>query len=255
MAKKTDKAQTIEKTVEQRLIELTNLQAAYSALDHIKTLRGELPEEVKDLEDEIAGMQTRLSNLEEENKKQNQAASAEKGRITEAQSLIERYEAQKNEIKSSREFDNLVKEIEFQNLEIELSKKRIAEHNEDAKLRKERIAALKLAIEERKKDLEVKREELKNIEVESRAEEEGYRKRVAELEEVIEERLILAFRRIREGAKNGLAVVPIEGEACGGCYNKIPPQRQLDVRLHTKIIPCEYCGRIMIDPELSAEHN
>lgn len=255
MAKKIDKAQPIEKTVEQRLIELTNLQTAYSALDRIKTLRGELPEEVKDLEDEIAGMQTRLSNLEEENKKQNQASSAEKARITEAQGLIERYEAQKNEIKNSREFDNLVKEIEFQNLEIELSKKRIAEHSEDSKLRKERIAALKLAIEERKKDLEVKREELKNIEVESRAEEEGYRKRVAELEEVIEERLILAFRRIREGAKNGLAVVAMEGEACGGCYNKIPPQRQLDVRLHTKIIPCEYCGRIMIDPELAADNN
>lgn len=253
MAKKTEQAQPTEKTVEQRLIELTNLQVAYSALDRIKTLRGELPEEVKDLEDEIAGMQTRLSNLEEENKKQTQVSSAEKARITEAQGLIERYEGQKNEIKSSREFDNLVKEIEFQNLEIELSKKRISEYSEESKLRKERIAALKLAIEERKKDLEVKREELKNIEVESRAEEEGYRKRVAELEEIIEDRLLLAFRRIREGAKNGLAVVAMEGEACGGCYNKIPPQRRLDVRLHSKIIPCEYCGRIMIDPDLSAD--
>lgn len=239
-----------EKTVEEKLIDLRDLQATYSEIDRIKTLRGELPLEVQDLEDEIAGMQTRQSNLEDEIKRYTQLTSAEKAKITEAEGLIAKYQGQLEQVKNNREYDNLSKELEFQNLEIELSRKRIGEYAEETKARKERIAALKTSIEERGLDLKVKKDELDRIKAETKAEEETLRKHAISVESQIEERLLRAFHRIREGARNGLAVVSVDRDACGGCFNKIPPQRQLDIKLHKKVLVCEYCGRIMIDPEL-----
>ena len=216
-----------EGSVADKLIALSRLQETFTKIDHIKTLRGELPLEVQDLEDEIAGMETRLKHLEEDNKRQKQAIATE--------------------------YDNLSKEIEFQGLEIELSQKRINEGNADIQQRSERIAALKETIAERKIDLQSKQEELARIKNETKQEEEALRAEAIRLEEGIEERLLHAFRRIREGARNGLAVVPIDRDACGGCFNKIPPQRQVDLKLHKKIIVCEYCGRILVDPELIEE--
>ena len=186
-------------------------------------------------------------------KKNNQFIAGEKAKITAAQGLIDKYQEQLNDVKNNREYDNLTKEIEFQGLEIELSQKHISETNHEQSHRKERIASLKLSIEERRKDLEVKRAELDQIKSETKAEEEGYRLKVQELEEVVEERLLRAFHRIREGARNGLAVVSVDRDACGGCFNKIPPQRQLDIKLHKKVLVCEYCGRIMVDPEIGQE--
>ncbi|MBF1369085.1 MAG: hypothetical protein HXN12_04160, partial [Porphyromonadaceae bacterium] len=163
------------------------------------------------------------------------------------------YKEQLNNVKNNREYDNLSKEIEFQGLEIELSQKRIAEGTTEIQHRKERIATLKETISERRVDLEAKQEELARIKGETKQEEEALRAEAIRLEEGIEERLLHAFTRIREGARNGLAVVPIDRDACGGCFNKIPPQRQVDLKLHKKIIVCEYCGRILVDPELVEE--
>ena len=182
-----------------------------------------------------------------------QAVSTEKSKIQNAQENIERYKEQLNNVKNNREYDNLSKEIEFQGLEIELSQKRINEGTHDIEHRKERIAQLKETIALRREDLESKQAELSRIKSETKQEEEELRADVIRLEEGIEERLLHAFTRIREGARNGLAVVPIDRDACGGCFNKIPPQRQVDLKLHKKIIVCEYCGRILIDPDLAEE--
>lgn len=252
MAKKKV-TEVIEKTVEQKLIELRKLQDAHSAIERIKHLRGELPLVIEELEDEIAGKETRQKNLEEEYKRNNQLSSGEKSKIKHAEELIAKYQEQLNEVKNNREYDNLTKEIEFQNLEIELSKKNIGTISQEQTARKADIAALKIEIEERQKDLEVKRNELAQIKSETKAEEEGYRLMVQELEGQIEERLLRAFNRIKKGARNGLAVVGVDRDACGGCFNKIPPQRQLEIKLHKKILVCEYCGRIIIDDELGQD--
>ncbi|MDO4707478.1 MAG: C4-type zinc ribbon domain-containing protein [Porphyromonadaceae bacterium] len=248
MAKKVADQQ--EKTIERKLIELRNLQDLYSEVDRIKTLRGELPLEVQDLEDEIEGMQTRLMNFEEEVKKYTQMMGAEKSKIQHAETLIEQYKGQLEQVKNNREYDNLSKEIDFQRLEIELSQKRIREFTIEVEERKERIKTLKANIEDRGIDLNMKRQDLEQIKTETRAEEESLRKRILGVEGQIEERLLKAFHRIREGARNGMAVVSVDRDACGGCFNKIPPQRQLDIKLHKKVLVCEYCGRIMVDPEL-----
>lgn len=239
-----------DKTVEGKLKGLVALQQILSKIDHIRFLRGELPLEVQDLEDEIAGMQTRLSNLEADNKKQTQMINFEKTKIATAKDLIEKYNEQLNNVKNNREYDNLSKEIEFQGLEIELSEKKIKEFSAEVSTRKEKISSLKEIISERTQDLDIKKGELERITNETKQEEENLKSQAIKLEEEIEERLIKAFKRIREGARNGLAVVPVERDACGGCFNKIPPQRQLDVKLHKKIIACEYCGRIMVDQEM-----
>ena len=198
-------------------------------------------------------METRLKHLEEDNKRQVQAVATEKAKIQKAEERIEEYKEQLNNVKNDREYDNLSKEIEFQGLEIELSQKRIAEGTTEIQHRKERIATLKETIGERRVDLEAKQEELARIKGETKQEEESLRAEAIRLEEGIEERLLHAFTRIREGARNGLAVVPIDRDACGGCFNKIPPQRQVDLKLRKKIIVCEYCGRILVDPELVEE--
>ncbi|MDR1524947.1 MAG: C4-type zinc ribbon domain-containing protein [Tannerella sp.] len=230
---------------------LYKLQTIVSDIDKIKTLRGELPLEVQDLEDEIAGLKTRVEKYHAEIQDLDDNVTAQKNKISESKLLIEKYKGQLDQVRNNREFDNLSKDIEFKELEIEFSEKKIKEFNAAIKQKKESISGSKEILEGRKIDLEQKKKELQEIVAETRHEEEKLREKSKSFEEKIESRLLNAFKRIRKGARNGLAVVNIERDACGGCFNKIPPQKQLDIKLHKKIIVCEYCGRIMIDPELA----
>lgn len=242
-----------ERTVEDKLIALCRLQDAFSQIDRIKTLRGELPLEVKDLEDEVEGMETRLANFMTDNKTLSKTVADEKAKSEKSKELLERYRAQLDQVRNNREFDNLSKEIEFQELEIQLSEKKAREANAEIAARKQQITALKEQLDGRKQDLVAKKGELDTIISETKSEEEQLRAEAKKLEETIEGRILTAFKRIRKGTRNGLGLVPVDRDACGGCFNKVPPQRQLDVKLHKKIIICEYCGRIMVDPELLEE--
>ena len=250
MAKEKQSAEK-EYTVEEKLSTLYQLQTTMSEVDKIKTLRGELPLEVQDLEDEIAGLETRLQNYQADIKEFESAVFAQKNKITDSTALIERYKSQLDNVRNNREFDNLTKEIEFQGLEIEFAEKRIREFSENVATKKQDIGGLTETLDGRKGDLVQKKGELEEIISETKQEEEKLRDKAKKLESTIEPRLLTAFKRIRKGARNGLAVVYIQRDACGGCFNKIPPQKQMDIKLRKKIIVCEYCGRIMIDPELA----
>jgi len=251
MAKKKEQVIDKEYTVEERLSSLYQLQTIMTEIDKIKTLRGELPLEVQDLEDEIVGLQTRLQNYQAEIEENKTAVTAQKNKIVESTNLIERYKSQLDNVRNNREFDNLSKEIEFQGLEIEFAEKKMREFNAAIDVKKDEIKRAKEILDGRKGDLKHKKQELNEIISETRQEEDKLRDRSKKLEETIEPRLLQAFKRIRKGAHNGLAVVDIQRDACGGCFNKIPPQKQMDIKLRKKIIVCEYCGRIMIDPELA----
>ena len=240
-----------EYTVEEKLYTLYQLQTIMTDIDKIKTLRGELPLEVQDLEDEIAGLETRLQNYHADIEDIKVDIADQKHRITECKSLIDRYTAQLDNVRNNREFDNLSKEIEYQGLEVEFSEKKIKEFTEEIRNREREINELKQVSEGRRADLQQKESELDRIIAETKQDEEKLRERAKKLEVTIEPRLLTAFKRIRKGARNGLAVVTVQRGACGGCFNKIPPQKQLDIKLRKKIIVCEYCGRIMIDPELA----
>lgn len=240
-----------EYTVEEKLKALYQLQSMMSEIDKIKTLRGELPLEVQDLEDEIVGLETRLQNYQAEIKKYEADAGQQKKKIAESKALIEKYKSQLDNVRNNREFDNLTKEVEFQGLEIEFSEKKIREFNASIVATQEEIAACTEKLDGRKADLQQKKSELDQIIAETKQDEEKLREKAKNLEATIEPRLLTAFKRIRKGARNGLAVVYIERGSCGGCFNKIPPQKQMDIKLRKKIIVCEYCGRIMIDPELA----
>ena len=240
-----------EYTVEEKLYTLYQLKTIMTDIDKIKTLRGELPLEVQDLEDEIAGLETRLQNYHADIEDIKVDIADQKHRITECKSLIERYTAQLDNVRNNREFDNLSKEIEYQGLEVEFSEKKIKEFTEEIRNREREINELKQVLEGRRADLQQKESELDRIIAETKQDEEKLRERAKKLEVTIEPRLLTAFKRIRKGARNGLAVVTVQRGACGGCFNKIPPQKQLDIKLRKKIIVCEYCGRIMIDPELA----
>ena len=238
-------------SVEEKLKTLFQLQTALSSIDEKRALRGELPLEVQDLEDEIEGLTTRMEKIKAEIAEFQQAIVQKKGEIANAESSVARYKAQLDEVKNNREYDTLSKEIEFQTLEIELCNKKIREANTRIQEKKDELVQNEEVIEEKRKDLEVKREELEEIVTETRAEEEKLKEKVKDLESKIENRLLTSFKRIRKNARNGLGIVYVQRDACGGCFNKIPPQRQLDIKMHKKIIVCEYCGRIMIDPELA----
>jgi len=244
-------AESQEVSVEQKLTALYNLQQIDSQIDKIKIVRGELPLEVEDLEDEIAGLETRMANFQEEKDKFEQFVKDKNTAIKESNALIKKYAEQQMNVRNNREYDSLTKEIEFQNLEIQLSEKKIKE----SKFRIEGIEAdMKEAnekLEMRQQDLAAKKSELTGIIAETKKEEEDLIKKSQENEKYIEERLLTAYKRIRKNARNGLAVVRIERDACGGCFNKIPPQHQLDIKLHKKIIVCEYCGRILVDEDLA----
>ena len=250
MATEKTKAEK-EYTVEERLKTLYELQTMLSEIDRIKTLRGELPLEVKDLEDEIARLETRVQKFQGEIVQLQSDIAKEKEGIKNSQTLIEKYTAQQDNVRNNREFDFLTKEIEYQNLSIELCEKHIREYTAQEKNKKEEIETCQTTIAERTTDLQEKKEELDEIIAETRQDEEKLREKAKKLEQQVDPRLLTAFKRIRKNARNGLAVVYIQRGACGGCFNKIPPQRQLDIKMHEKIIVCEYCGRIMIDPELA----
>ena len=240
-----------ELSVEERLKTLYQMQAALSAIDEKRALRGELPLEVQDLEDEIEGLSTRIENIQRDIDEFQKAVAMKKGEIVEAQASVERYQKQLNEVKNNREYDTLSKEIEFQTLEIELCNKKIKEAQNRIADKQEELKASQEAVDERRNDLEVKKNELDEIMEETRAEEDKLKAKVKDYEAKIEPRLLASFKRIRKNARNGLGIVYVQRDACGGCFNKIPPQRQLDIKMHKKIIVCEYCGRIMIDPELA----
>ena len=238
-------------SVEEKLKTLYQLQAALSSIDEKRALRGELPLEVQDLEDEIEGLTTSVEKIKNEIDEFQRAITQKKGEIADAEASVTRYKNQLDEVKNNREYDTLSKEIEFQTLEIELCNKKIREANTRIQEKQNELVANEEVIKERQGDLDVKKSELDEIMTETRAEEEKLKEKVKELEAKIESRLLTSFKRIRKNARNGLGVVYVQRDACGGCFNKIPPQRQLDIKMHKKIIVCEYCGRILIDPELA----
>lgn len=242
-----------EISVEERLRALYSLQLVDSEIDKIKTLRGELPLEVQDLEDDIAGLETRLGNLREEVVALEKSVQKKHQEISEAESLIKKYEEQQKNVRNNREFDSLSKEIEYQNLEIELFNKKIKEFLVQVEEKKSVIAESEGTLAERKTDLENKQSELDEIISDTQKEEEGLYKKLEKTQGIIEDRLLSAYKRIRANARNGLAVVPVQRDACGGCFNQIPPQRQLDIKSRKKIIVCEYCGRILVDDEIIRE--
>jgi predicted nucleic acid-binding Zn-ribbon protein len=250
-----EKAKTPESeiSVEERLRALYSLQLVDSEIDKIKTLRGELPLEVQDLEDEIAGLETRLSNLKEEVVNLEKSVTKKVGEITDSEALIKKYEEQQKNVRNNREFDSLSKEIEYQHLEIELYNKKIKEFQFQIEEKKQVLAESETTLSDRKTDLENKKSELDEIISDTQKEEEGLYKKSERIQSLIEERLLAAYKRIRTNARNGLAVVPVQRDACGGCFNQIPPQRQLDIRSRKKIIVCEYCGRILVDDEIIKE--
>jgi predicted nucleic acid-binding Zn-ribbon protein len=245
------KKDPMEMPVEERLKTLYQLQTTLSSMDEKRALRGELPLEVQDLEDEIEGLTTRIENINAEIKEYESAISMKKGDIETAKASVERYKAQLNEVKNNREYDTLSKEIEFQSLEIELCYKKIKEAQYRIEDKKQELAENREIMDDRQQALEVKRSELDEIMQETREEEDKLKAKVKDLEAKIEPRLLTSFKRIRKNARNGLGIVYVQRDACGGCFNKIPPQRQLDIKMHKKVIVCEYCGRIMIDPELA----
>lgn len=240
-----------ELTVEEKLKNLYQLQTMLSEIDKIKTLRGELPLEVQDLEDEIEGLTTRIEKIQNEIVELKREIADRRGTIETATAAIEKYKEQMDNVRNNREYDSLNKEIEFQTLDIELNQKKIREADEAIHRKTEELAASTEAVTERRTDLDIKKSELEEIISETKADEEKLRERSKNLEVQIEQRLLAAFKRIRRNSRNGLGIVYVQRDACGGCFNKIPPQRQLDIRMRKKIIVCEYCGRIMIDPELA----
>lgn len=242
--------QVIEITIEKKLIALYTLQQIDSQTDKIRIIRGELPLEVQDLEDEIAGLETRIDNYIKELELLKQSIAEKENSIIDSKALIKKYEDQQMKVRNNREYDSLSKEIEFQSLEIQLSEKRIKEFNFKCNAIKEDIENSQQILKERKDDLEIKKSELADIVTETEKEEKQLIKKSEENQKFIEERLLTAYKRIRKNARNGLAVVQIERDACGGCFNKIPPQHQLDIRMHKKIIVCEYCGRILVDQDI-----
>lgn len=240
-------------SVEQKLVALYSLQQNDSQVDKIRIVRGELPLEVEDLEDEIAGLQTRIEKFMKDVEEMEQEIAGKKHAITDSQALMKKYEEQQSNVRNNREYDSLTKEIEFQNLEIQLSEKRIKEHGASLETKKAEIERARKTLEERTGDLEEKKNELDDIVAETEKEEVSLIKRSEQHQDMIEERLLTAYKRIRQNARNGLAVVQVERNACGGCFSKIPPQRHLDIRMHKKIIVCEYCGRILVDEDIAAQ--
>ena len=243
----TTAAAKAEITIAEKLVELFRLQTIDTEIDRIRTQRGELPLEVRDLEDEVTGLEVRRQKLEDEMAEYEKAIAERQNQIKDAKATIKKYEGQQAKVRNNREYDSLAKEIEFQTLEIQLAEKRIKETKAGIE---NKTAVLTEAVsrhKERKKDLDHKKKELDDIIAETEKEEKDLKKKSTTAASHIEERLLSAYHRIRSNARNGLAVVPVERGSCGGCFNAIPPQRQLDISSHKKIIVCEHCGRILVD--------
>lgn len=247
----TDKNPTEMLSVEDRLKSLYQLQTILSEIDRIKTIRGELPLEVKDLEDNIEGLKTRVANYTNDIADLRQKLAAEKEKINDCKTKIDRYKEQLDNVRNNREFDLLSKEVEFQSLEIELAEKHINEFNRLIEQKTTEISNIQENLADRNHILDEKRAELEEIVSETRQDEERLREKAKNLEPMIDPRTLTAFKRIRKNARNGLGVVYIQRNACGGCFNRIPPQKQLEIKMRKKIIVCEYCGRILVDPELA----
>ncbi|MBQ3731238.1 MAG: hypothetical protein II905_05785 [Muribaculaceae bacterium] len=243
-------AQKKELTVEEKLKALYDLQQKLSEIDSIKTLRGELPQEVQDLEDEIAGLHTRVAKFEDEIAvSQNDMARYRDSKMK-AEELIDKYTADQDNVRNNREYDYLTKEIEYQNLNIELAEKKMNEIARKIETMQAEIEKAKEMFTDREHALEEKKSELNEIVSENKQKEETLREKAKKQENKIEERLLTAFKRIRKNTRNGLGIVVVQRNACGGCFNRIPAQRQMEIKMHKKVIVCEYCGRILIDPEL-----
>jgi predicted nucleic acid-binding Zn-ribbon protein len=261
MPKKTKKAEEkpvfhnddADLTVERRLKALYRLQKIESEVDKIRIIRGELPLEVQDLEDDIEGLKTRIAKQGDEKLKLENEVSGFKNDIASHQELIKKYTTQQEKVKNNREYESLSKEIEYQNLEIQLCEKKIKEATRAIDAYKETIATCEKNLEEKKKDLDLKNSELEDIIKETSAKEEKLLEKAAEEEKHVEERYLTAFKRIRQNAKNGLAVVNVDRDACGGCFNQIAHQRQMDIKMHKKIIVCEFCGRILVDESITED--
>jgi len=237
-------------TVEDKLKALYQLQCVDSNIDNIRVVRGELPLEIQDLEDDISGLNTRIEKYNEELTALDDNLAASRLKKKDAKALIKKYDKQIANIKNNREYESLSKEIEFQTLEIELCEKKEKEIKVKKLMKDEVIAGTKDTLKERKKELKIKNGELDEITKETEKEEKSLIKKSDKAQKVIEDRLLNAYSRIRTNVRNGLAVVSVDRDACGGCKNMIPPQRQLDIRMHKKVIVCEHCGRILIDADM-----
>ncbi len=248
MAKKT-----ISVSVEEKLKALYDLQCVDSEIDKLRIVRGELPVEIQDLEDEIVRIESKLEKFEQEKLSLKDDIKFKKESIKNSTELIERYKTQLNNIKNNREFTSLTKEVEFQELDMELSEKRINEFKAKIVMKDEVIASLTETLTENKEDLESKKSELLEITSETENEERELMKKSELAKKKIDDRLLSSYNRIRNSVRNGLALVSVDRDACGGCFNKIPPQRQLDIKLHKKVIVCEHCGRILVDSNILSE--
>ncbi|MBC7417297.1 MAG: hypothetical protein H7325_03980 [Pedobacter sp.] len=243
----------MEQTVEQKLRALYELQNIHTKIDKIRQVRGELPMEVADLEDDVLGLETRIQKIKGELDDLDDSIVMRKNAIKDSQAAIKRYDTQLKEVKNNREYDALNKEIEIQGLDIQVAEKKIKEFGFDIASKNEGFEAAGVQLESRKKDLEIKKGELDVITSETEKEESGLQKKAEKAEKAIEERLLVAYNRLRKNSVNGLAVVTIDRDACSGCFNQIPPQRQLDIRQRKKVIVCEHCGRILVDEALTQE--
>jgi predicted nucleic acid-binding Zn-ribbon protein len=244
-------AATKEYSVEEKLKALVHLQKIESKLDEIQILKGELPMEVKDLEDEIAGLHARRLRIEEEINGIQDFIEEKKTAIKEAQELLKKYEKQSENVKNNREFEAINKEIEIQGLDIKLAEKHIKDSNEDLQEKSLQHESINKTISAKEKNLEIKKGELDKIIADNEKEEKHLNKDIQKAREAVEERLLAGYERIRKSYRNGLAVVPIVRDSCGGCFNSIPPQRQSEIKQHKKVIVCENCGRILVDTELN----
>ncbi len=242
---------TTKQTVEEKLVLLYKLQTIDSKIDEIRRLRGDVPQKVRELEDEIVGLNTRIKNLENSIETIKNSIKDNEISIAEATDLIKKYEEQRENVRNNREYDALTREIEYQKTDISLREKRIKEFNEQLKLREQELEEARKELEEKQQELEEAKKELEEVMKDTEKEEQELLEMRKKIEEQIEERILRAYNRIRRGVRNGLAVVPItESGACGGCYNMIPPQRQLEVSIHKKILNCEFCGRILVDDSI-----
>ena len=248
----TENKQEAPRSVEERLKNLYELQTILSEIDRIRNIRGELPLEVKDLQDTIAGLNTRIERYQADIEDLKIKRTAEQNKIENKKTLIDRYRQQLDNVRNNHEFDNLTKEIEYETLEIKLSEKNIGEIEREIDNRQAQIASIQQDIVDQTQILSEKKADLENIVKETRNEEENLIGRAKALEPGVDERTLNAFKRIRKNARNGLGIVIVDRNACGGCFNRIPPQKQIEIKMHKKVIVCEYCGRIMIDPELAA---
>ena len=240
------KTNDVDYSMQEKIMALYELQKIDSQIDEINKIKGELPLEVQDLEDELAGLNTRVENINAEIEELNSLTRLRKGEVDQAKILIANYKEQQNNVRNNREFDAITKEIEYQELEIELAEKRLKEYSTGIKAKKAIIEQTNATLEERNIDYKAKKEELDSIEAETAQQVADLTAKAEKAKEPIDERLLAAYNRIRKNVHNGLAVVTVTRDACGGCFNRIPPQRQVDIRQGKKLIVCEYCGRILV---------